>query len=151
MNILPPIFFYEREFYPFSNFSSFQIEWEGRLWPTSEHAYQAEKFENEEVKEKIRAMRSAHEAFKFAEVDKGSRRSDWDEVKLGIMKKILHMKVSQHPYVFKKLNDSGDRELVEDSWRDDFWGIGPNKDGMNHLGKLWMEVRDEVCGKEGKK
>ena len=44
----------------------------------------------------------------------------------------------------KKLLDSGDRILIENSWRDDFWGWGPSKDGANHLGKLWMEVRDEV-------
>jgi predicted NAD-dependent protein-ADP-ribosyltransferase YbiA (DUF1768 family) len=34
--------------------------------------------------------------------------------------------------------------LIEDSWRDDFWGWGENKDGKNMLGKLWMEVREEV-------
>lgn len=35
-------------------------------------------------------------------------------------------------------------KLIEDSWRDSYWGWGPNKDGNNHLGKLWMEVRKEV-------
>lgn len=38
------IFFYPKEFYVFDNFSSFQIEYGGRLWPTAEHAYQASKF-----------------------------------------------------------------------------------------------------------
>lgn len=60
------------------------------------------------------------------------------------MKGILLAKVAQHPYVKKKLLQSGDRELIEDSWRDDFWGWGENKDGANHLGKLWMEVRNEI-------
>lgn len=60
------------------------------------------------------------------------------------MKEIIRAKVAQHPYVKKKLIESGDRELVENSWRDDFWGWGPNKDGQNHLGKLWMEVRKEI-------
>lgn len=143
-----PVFFYEHEFYVFSNFSSFAIEWKGKLWPTSEHAYHSEKFEDEKMKEEIRNMRSAHEALKFAELHKPERRKDWDEVKLGIMKEILHAKVAQHPYVKKKLLESGDRELIEDSWRDDFWGWGPNKDGANHLGKLWMEVRTEVMEKE---
>ena len=39
-----PIGFYEREFYVFSNFASFQVEWRGRKWLTSEHAYQAAHF-----------------------------------------------------------------------------------------------------------
>jgi ribA/ribD-fused uncharacterized protein len=143
-----PVFFYEHEFYPFSNFSSFALEWKGKLYMTSEHAYHAEKFENESLKEDIRNQRSAHAAFVLAQERKEKRRSDWDEVKLGIMKEILRAKVAQHPYVKKKLMDSGERILIEDSWRDDFWGWGPNKDGENHLGKLWMEVRDEVKAQE---
>jgi len=139
-----PVFFYEHEFYPFSNFSSFQIEWKGKLWPTSEHVYQAEKFEEGEVKEKMRGMRSAHEVFKYAEAHKDERRNDWGGVKVSLMKEILKAKVAQHPYVLKKLRDSGDRMLIENSWRDPEWGWGPEKNGKNLLGKLWMEVREEV-------
>ncbi len=60
--------FYEREFYVFSNFSSFQVEWRGRLWPTSEHAYQAAHFFDTAPKlvEEIYTARSAHDAFKIA-------------------------------------------------------------------------------------
>lgn len=143
-----PILFYEREFYVFSNFSSFAIEWEGKLYMTSEHVFHSEKFRDEEMKELIRTTKSAHDAFKLAHVNKDKYRSNWDDVKLGIMKKILRAKVSQHPYVKKKLLQSGDRELIEDSWRDDFWGWGPNKDGANHLGKLWMEVRAEIINND---
>lgn len=138
------VFFYENEFYVFSNFSAFTLKWKGKVWPTSEQVYQAEKFEDEEMKEFIRTAPSAHEAFKYAQENKSKRVDNWDEIKLGIMKEILREKVKQHPYVKKKLIDSGDKELVEDSWRDDFWGWGPNKDGQNHLGKLWMEVRKEI-------
>jgi ribA/ribD-fused uncharacterized protein len=142
-----PIFFYEHEFYVFSNFSSFMLEWKGKLWPTSEHAYHSEKFEDESIKEEIRNARSAHAAFKHAEANKDKCKGNWDEIKLQVMKEILHAKVEQHPYVMKKLLESGERELIEDSWRDNYWGWGPNKDGENHLGKLWMEVTKEVVEK----
>lgn len=138
------IFFYEHEFYVFSNYSSFQLEWKGKLYPTSEHAYHSEKFDDEDLKEQIRNTRSAHDSQKLANANKDKQRKDWDEIRLSVTKDILHAKVAQHPYVKKKLLESGDRELIEDSWRDDFWGWGPNKDGANHLGKLWIEVRDEV-------
>jgi len=138
------IFFYGPEFYVLSNFSSFQIEWKGKLWPTSEHVYQSEKFEDDELKEGVRNTRSAHEALKFARDNGDKIRKNWQNINLDVMKKIMHAKVNQHPYVKKKLLESGNRKLVEDSWRDDFWGWGPNKDGENHLGKLWMEVRDEL-------
>lgn len=137
------IFFYEHEFYVFSNFSSFAIEWKNKLYMTSEHVYHSEKFEDDGLKEQIRNCRSAHEALKLAEVNKDKCRNNWDEIRLQVMKEILRAKVQQHPYVKKKLIESGDKELVEDSWRDSYWGWGPNKDGENHLGKLWMEVRAE--------
>lgn len=141
------IFFYEHEFYVFSNFSSFKLLWKGYDWMTSEHAYHSEKFTDSGILQKLKDARSAHEAMEVARVYKDKRRSDWSEVKLNIMKEILRAKVQQHPYVKKKLLESGDKELIENSWRDDYWGWGPNKDGTNHLGKLWMEVREEVRGK----
>ncbi len=85
---------------------------------------------------------SAHDSQKLSHQYKDKYRKDWDQIKVGIMKDILREKVKQHSYVLKKLKDSGDRELVEDSWRDDFWGWGPEKDGQNMLGKLWMEIRE---------
>ena len=138
------IFFYEHEFYVFSNFSSFKLLWKGYDWMTSEHAYHSEKFSDPDLIRQLKEARSAHDAMKLAYANKDKYRKDWDEVKLGIMKDILRAKVKQHPYAKKKLLDSGDRELIEDSWRDAYWGWGQNKDGENHLGKLWMEVRDEV-------
>ncbi len=143
------IFFYENDFYVFSNFSSFAIEWKNKLYMTSEHAYQSEKFEDEDLKERIRKARSAHEAFKLAEQNHDKRRGNWDAIKLGVMKEVLRTKVEQHPYVKKKLIESGDKELIEDSWRDAHWGWGPDKDGANHLGKLWMEIREELKKLEG--
>jgi len=137
------IFFYEHDFYVFSNFSSFMIEWKGKLYSTSEHAYHTEKFKDEDLKKLIRNAHSAHDALKLAHENRDKYRGDWDSVKLRVMKEILQAKVDQHPYIKKKLLESGDRELIEDSWRDSYWGWGPNKDGENHLGKLWMELRNE--------
>lgn len=141
------IFFYENEFYSLSNFSSFAIEWKGKLHMTSEHVYHCEKFEDEEMKEKIRNTRSAHDAFKLAQANEDKYRKDWHDVKVSIMKEILLAKVDQHPYVKKKLIDSGDKELIEDSWRDSFWGWGEDHNGQNHLGKLWMQIRKELKAK----
>jgi ribA/ribD-fused uncharacterized protein len=80
----------------------------------------------------------------MAERYKAFRRSDWNGVKVDIMRDILRAKVKQHEYVYRKLLATGERELVEDSWRDTFWGWGPEKNGQNMLGKLWMEIRAEI-------
>ncbi len=138
--------FYEREFYVFSNFSAFAVEWKGKLWMTSEHAYHSEKFEDENIKEMIRSTRSAHDSLKLAQSNKDKYKKDWYEVRVEVMEQIVRAKLDQHPYIMKKLKDSGNKELIEDSWRDDFWGWGENKDGQNQLGKIWMKIRKDILG-----
>lgn len=141
------IFFYEQDFYPLSNFSAFTLQWKGLRFDTSEAAYHWEKFEGAArsgLRDEIWTAPSAHEAFKIAERNKHWRRSDWDAVKVGVMGSILRAKAAQHEYVRRKLLGTGERELVENSWRDDFWGWGPKRDGLNMLGKLWMVVRGEI-------
>ncbi len=137
------VFFYEQDFYVLSNFSAFSLQWDGIRFDTSEAAYHYEKFkyDSPEICEEIRNAPSAHEAFKIAERNKHLRHADWDLLKIPVMRAILHAKADQHEYVRRKLLATGDRILVEDSWRDDYWGWGPNRDGQNMLGKLWMEVR----------
>lgn len=138
------VFFYEQEFYVLSNFSSFQVKMHNFTFQTAEHAYHYRKFSitDPELAEKVAAASSAHEAFRIAQTFKQFRRTDWDEVKLDIMRTILKAKVNQHDYVRKKLMETGNRELIEDSWRDDVWGWGSDQKGQNLLGKLWMEIRE---------
>ena len=145
------VFFYERDFYVLSNFSAFRLRWKDFDFPTSEHAYQWEKFADFRVasagwsiRPRILNAPSAHEAFKIAEQNKEHVRAGWHDVRVGIMRDILRAKAEQHEYVRRKLLATGDRELIEDSWRDAFWGWGEDKQGQNMLGKLWMEVRAEL-------
>jgi len=139
------IFFYPKEFYVFDNFTAFQVEYDGILFPTSEHAYQATKFKktSPETYELVRNARSAHDAQRIANENKDKADPEWTNYKVSVMKDILRNKIEQHPYVLKKLIQSGNREIIEDSWRDSTWGWGENKDGQNLLGKLWMELRKE--------
>lgn len=143
------VFFYEQDYYVLSNFSAFRVEWAGRDFDTSEAAYHYEKFVHgdeaaQQVALDIYLAPSAHEAFKIAESKKALRRPDWDDVKVDVMRGILRAKVSRHEYVRRKLLATGERELVEDSWRDGFWGWGSDRGGQNVLGKLWMELRAEI-------
>ena len=140
------VFFYEQDFYVLSNFSAFELLHSGRRFSTSEAAYHFEKFVHTagDVALDIYLAPSAHEAFKIAEVNKDKRRRDWDAVKVGIMRDILRAKADQHEYVRRKLLATGERTLIENSWRDAFWGWGPKREGQNMLGKLWMEVRAEL-------
>lgn len=142
------ILFYENEYYIFSNFSSFAVEKDGVVWQTSEHLYQASKFMGEspslEIIEEIRNARSAHDSKKITKKYPDSYRPDWEEVKIQVMENIIRLKHDQHEYIQKKLKESGDREIIENSPKDAFWGWGPDKDGRNELGKIWMRLRNEL-------
>lgn len=139
---------YMDEFYCLSNFAAFRLTWKGVDWDTSEHAYQASKFTDPSVRHRIQFTRSAHAAFKIADAYRHIRRPDWESVRLDVMREIIRAKHEQHQYVKVKLLETGDREIVEDSWRDDFWGTGPDGTGQNWLGKLWMELRDEIRARD---
>lgn len=138
--------FYEREYYVFSNFSSFMVRWRDHDWMTSEHAYHSEKFygTEPELYETLKSMRSAHDALKFAQPHKPERRKDWDDVKRDIMKNICRAKLAQHAYIQKKLLDTGVVVPVEDSPVDEYWGWGADTNGRSELGAIWMELREEL-------
>ena len=138
--------FYPREWFILDNFSSFGIDYKGYQYPTVEHAYQALKFENScpELAVRIRESLSAHEAQKLAYACKDKVVEDWDDIKVAVMENLLRAKLAQNLYVAKKLLQTKDYLICEDSPKDSFWGIGPNRDGQNQLGKLWMKLRDEL-------
>jgi len=149
------VFFYEQDFYVLSNFSSFTLQWKGIRFDTSEAAYHWEKFNYRPegaldrltvfgIQQSIIKAPSAHEAFKTAAQYTEYRRPDWEDVRTGIMQDLLRAKAYQHEYVRRKLMETGTRELIEDSYRDSFWGWGEDGNGHNMLGKLWMIVREEV-------
>lgn len=141
------MFFYEQDFYVLSNFSAFNVQWNGLRFQTLEAAYHYQKFpgnDNYDVRELIMRATSAHNAMAIAKQHIHARTDDWQDIKVTVMKTLMRAKLDQHEYVRQKLLATGNRELVEDSWRDDFWGWGPNKDGQNMMGKLWMEIRDEI-------
>lgn len=140
------VFFYEQDFYVLSNFSAFNVDVFGRDFQTAEHAYHWRKFcdAHATIASCIRCARSAHDAFKIAEQHK-DKLGNWNAVRLDAMREILRAKAEQHEYVRRKLLATGERQLVENSWRDDFWGWGENRDGKNMLGKIWMEIRSELA------
>ena len=128
-----------------SNFYPSEIEWQGKIWPTVEHAYQAAKCWVASEAEEIRKAETPAIAKKLGKhctlVD------NWDEVKIPIMRELLAQKFAD-PELRDKLLQTGDQKLIEGNhWNDQFWGVCMGK-GQNHLGKLLMELRDKINEKE---
>ena len=126
-----------------SNFQKCRVEFEGDIYPTVEHAFQAAKTFDKEERKKILAVASPVIAKRIGRRLK--LREDWEDVKCDIMLELLKSKFSDSE-LKEKLLATGDAELIEgNNHGDRFWGQ-VNGVGMNMLGKLLMDVRKSLQG-----
>ena len=146
-----PVKFYNREdpYYEFTNFYEVSIRIDDRDWLTTEHYFQAQKFVGTPLVETIRMLSRPREAFDKSRDPRYShwRRNDWESVKEDVMYKALQAKFSQHEKLRRLLLGTGDRELIEHSPHDSYWGDGGNSTGKNRLGVLLMKLRKEMKAK----
>jgi len=146
-----------------SNFWTYPVEFEECVYLSVEHAYQAAKaldislrvpfqyFLDEDI-EKLSEQGIQHVNITATEAKKLSHklplRTDWEEVKLGIMEGLLRQKFSFGTELKKQLDATKGKNLIEgNSWHDTWWGCCTcskhNSMGRNELGKLLMQIRDE--------
>lgn len=131
---------FEGDYRFLSNFWSVQVQYNGVVWPSAEHAYQAAKFNDPKKTAKILANQDPKSAKRYGKT-KGLR-PDWEEVKVDIMRDIVRAKFDQHHMLMDKLKTTSPNELIEGNWwGDTFWGVCNGK-GENLLGKILMEIRD---------
>ena len=128
-----------------SNFYRSVIWIDGKSYETAEHAFQAAKSIRDEDAEQIRSAFTPGGAKRRGR--KVEMRADWEGVKLDIMKEIVRQKFYQNRGLGKQLIETGDLYLEEGNrWNDTFWGIDLRTlKGTNHLGRILMEVRDELA------
>lgn len=113
----------------------------GEMYPSAEHAFQASKSLDKDVRLGMSVCRSAKEAKQAGRLI--NLRLDWEDVKVDVMYNILKAKFAD-PELAQKLRDTGDEELIEENnWGDTFWGVCKGK-GKNMLGNLLMKVRKEI-------
>jgi ribA/ribD-fused uncharacterized protein len=137
------VLFFLDQYYLFSNYSALAVKYKGIVYPTSEHAYQAAKFTKRKISNMIRDAQSPSEAKKISDLHKDDLRTDWFSIKVQTMSEILHEKAKQHEELQKKLTETGNAQIIENS-DDDFWGRGKDNNGQNLLGKIWMQIRKEL-------
>ena len=125
-----------------SNYSLCSVWFDGHIYSSTEHAYQAAKFLEEDKRTEIRHLATPNQAKKAG---KGPGvREDWEQVKVSVMRQLLEEKFKQEPEK-QVLLATGDRELVEGNWWGDrFWGQCPIGEGQNWLGRLLMETRTKI-------
>jgi ribA/ribD-fused uncharacterized protein len=128
----------------FSNFAPYPIEVDGRVWPTSEHYFQAQKFAGTEHEEAMRLAPSPTAVARMGRDRKKPLRSDWESVKDDVMRKAVRAKFTQHAELRAQLLGTGDAKIVEHTENDSYWGDGGDGSGKNMLGLILMEVRERL-------
>ena len=129
-----------------SNFYRSTIIFDGVIYATNEHAFQAAKTLIKSERTRIMNAETPGKAKRFGGEVK--LREDWESVKVDIMRKLIEQKFSRGTDNARRLLMTKDEELIEgNKWNDTFWGVCDGV-GENHLGKLLMEVRESLKKEE---
>jgi len=124
-----------------SNFHYVDVQFDGMIYRTTEHAYQAAKFLDLEKRKYIQGLETPREARRVGQ--QPGCREDWNDVKYDIMYDLNAQKYSK-PNLMQMLLDSGDAYLEEtNTWGDVYWGVCHGI-GQNNLGKILMDIRSQI-------
>jgi ribA/ribD-fused uncharacterized protein len=120
-----------------------------RFW-TSEALYQCCRYPDApDVQRLIASQRSPMTAKMKSKKYRDRTRIDWENIRVRVMRWSLRVKLAQNQDRFGQLLlATGDRPIVEESAKDQFWGAkaqnGDALAGVNVLGRLLMELREQL-------
>lgn len=135
---------FQGDFQFLSNFWPSEIEFDGMIFQTVEHAYQAAKTTITSERKRIQSCRQPRQAKRLGR--QVTLRPDWESIKITVMV-ILVAKKFQDPQLKALLLATGTQKIEEgNTWGDTFWGICPpgSGNGKNMLGKILMSVREDL-------
>jgi len=121
---------------------------DNEAYPSLEHAFQASKTDDLNLKIKIRDALTAHDAKKIG--INVPLIQDWDQKRLDVMASLIREKFSTHLDLKCQLLLTGTKELIQgNTYKDRFWGQDKSGAGDNNLGKILMMVRESIRVSEG--
>jgi ribA/ribD-fused uncharacterized protein len=119
------------------------IDKEVREWNSSEHYFQAHKFNDPAMFELVRSQTTPKLSYKITYNYQDSFRVDWQEVKDKYMWEALSYKFTQNLILMKNLINTGNKKLVEHAMKDYYYGCGADGSGKNKLGEMLMMIRSQ--------
>lgn len=138
-------FYSAREAYgEFSNFALYPIFLDGQWWPTSEHYYQAHKYEDPRLVEWVRTAPTPKEAAARGRDTLVEKRADWEQKKDEVMEKAVTAKFQRYPELRELLLSTGSAQIYEHTAKDCYWGDCGDRTGKNKLGLLLEKIRGEL-------
>ncbi|CAG8536285.1 6242_t:CDS:2 [Ambispora gerdemannii] len=151
--------FYNKDepYYEFTNFYRAKVTIDTHTWPTTEHYFQAQKFESQYIQKRIRDANTARDAFSIARSRDYDKRANWESrvpprgfiFKEEVMERAQLCKYSQNPSLKYKLLSTATADLYEHTSNDTYWGDGGNdRKGLNRLGYTLAKVRSQLMCEE---
>lgn len=129
-----------------TNFWPSRLHYEGIEYPSVEHAYQAAKTTERQLRQKIASCRTPGEARQLGK--KIPIRPDWSKIRVQIMEELVREKFTANPALGAGLRSTYPATIVMGNLSGDrFWGVH-NGTGENRLGKILMKIRDELMREE---
>eukprot|EP01017_Pseudomicrothorax_dubius_P024323 TRINITY_DN2586_c0_g4_i5.p1 TRINITY_DN2586_c0_g4~~TRINITY_DN2586_c0_g4_i5.p1 ORF type:complete len:393 (-),score=64.20 TRINITY_DN2586_c0_g4_i5:615-1793(-) len=121
------------------------VYYDGNLYKTVYHAYQAARTDLIHIREKIKYADTLAELFEIAAQVEDS--PDWTHRRLKVMEMLIRDKFRRHKDLRERLATTGSRELIN-SYADPspsnlFWGVVDGK-GQNQLGRILENVRADI-------
>jgi N-glycosidase YbiA len=144
MNDLIKFYSVTDEYGEFSNFAEYPIRIRGKVWPTSEHYFQAMKFESASDINEIRKAKSPMEAARKGRDRRKKIKRNWESMKDNVMRDAVQAKFEQHNELKKLLLSTNDAKLIEHTENDSYWGDGGDGKGRNMLGRILMDIRAKL-------
>lgn len=124
-----------------SNFYPSTLYIDGRSYSTAEHAYQAYKTSDDNLKEEIRKTKTPLDAKKYGKII--DLTSDWNLLRIDAMKTIIREKF-KNPLLRELLKETIDHKLIhENKFNDRFWGVCGGV-GENWLGIIIEAEREKI-------
>lgn len=124
-----------------SNFHPAPVYYDGVLYDTVEHAFQAAKTLNLEDRNIIQSCVTPGKAKRAGRAV--NLRKDWNDVRVNIMKELVFQKFFMYLKLAQALTSIEGEIAEENEWGDTFWGTCDGV-GENNLGKILMAVRDHL-------
>ena len=135
----------------FSNFQPLAVPVAAGPWifATSEALYQGCKFSAPpDVQQRIAEAPTPRDAAAIGRAPGLGIDAGWNAQRVDVMRWVLRMKREANPAeIDAVLAATGGRPIVEVSARDPWWGarpVGERYEGKNVLGRLWMELRQQL-------
>ena len=135
----------------FSNFQPLAVPIAAGPWSfaTSEAVYQAAKFGARlDVQQRIAEAPTPREAAAIGRTPGLGIDPGWNAQRVDVMRWVLRLKhEANQAEIDAVLAATRDRPIVEMSTRDPWWGarpVGDRYEGRNVLGRLWMELRQQL-------